>query len=119
MVVPDVLLQPHSAPLGLAFYDVDAGPATFPAEYLWDAFVALHGSWNRARRTGYKVVRLHLHEDRQGAPLRGTVEDFVTGFVASDSEVWGRLVGVAIAADGALLVTEDGNGTVWRIAPTR
>jgi hypothetical protein len=119
VVVPDVLLQPHSAPLGLAFYDVDAGPAAFPAEYLGDAFVALHGSWNRARRTGYKVVRLHLHEDRPGAPPRGTVEDFVTGFVASDGEVWGRPVGVAVAADGALLVTEDGNGTVWRIAPTR
>ena len=64
MMGPDVLLQPHSAPLGLAFHDVDAAPAAFPAEYLGDAFVALRGSWNRARRTGYKVVRLHLHEDR-------------------------------------------------------
>ncbi len=119
VLVPDVLLQAHSAPLGLAFYDVDAGPAAFPADYRGDVFVTLHGSWNRARRTGYKVVRLHLGEDRQGAPRRGTVEDFLTGFVASDSEVWGRPVGVAVAADGALLVTEDGNGTVWRIAPVR
>ena len=68
VLVPDMLLQPHSAPLGLAFYDIAAGPAAFPPAYRGDAFVALHGSWNRARRTGYKVVRLHLHEDRQGAP---------------------------------------------------
>ena len=119
VLVPEVLLQPHSAPLGLAFYDIAAGPAAFPPAYLGDGFVALHGSWNRARRTGYKVVRLHLHEDQQDAGLRGTVEDFVTGFVASDEEVWGRPVGVAVAADGALLVTDDGSGTVWRISPAR
>ena len=119
VLVPDVLLQPHSAPLGLAFYDITAGPAAFPADYLGDAFVALHGSWNRARRTGYKVVRLRLHDDPQDAGLRGRVEDFMTGFVVSDSEVWARPVAVAVAADGALLVTEDGNGTVWRIAPAR
>jgi glucose/arabinose dehydrogenase len=115
-LVPDVLLQPHSAPLGLAFYDIGAGPAAFPAAYRGDAFVALHGSWNRDRRTGYKVVRLRLHDDPR---LRGTVEDFATGFVVSDREVWGRPVGVAVAADGALLVSDDAGGTVWRIAPAR
>jgi glucose/arabinose dehydrogenase len=112
-LAPDILLQPHSAPLGLAFYDVASGPAAFPAEYRGDAFVALHGSWNRTPRTGYKVVRLHLGN----GPLHGAVEDFVTGFVASNDAVWARPVAVAVAADGALLMTEDGNGTIWRVAP--
>ncbi len=113
---PDVPLQPHSAALGLAFYPKDqAGPAAFPAEYRGDAFVALHGSWNRALRTGYKVVRLKLQD---GAPT-GAYEDFLTGFVLDDRQVWGRPVGVAVTHDGALLVSEDGNGTIWRIAPDR
>jgi glucose/arabinose dehydrogenase/cytochrome c2 len=114
VTVPDVLIQPHSAPLELAFYDAapDA-PARFPAEYRGDAFVALHGSWNRALRTGYKVIRVR---QRDGAPT-GDYEDFVTGFVLGDDQVWGRPVGVAVAHDGALLVTDDGNGTLWRIAP--
>ncbi len=111
--VPDVLLQPHSAPLQVSFYPLAAhGPAAFPAQYGGDAFVALHGSWNRAKRTGYKVVRVRLHD---GAPT-GEYEDFLTGFVRSDDSVWGRPVGVAVAHDGALLVSEDGNGTIWRIA---
>ena len=108
--VPDVLIQPHSAPLGLAFYTGTA----FPAAYRGDAFVALHGSWNRGKRTGYKVVRIRMKD----SVATGEYEDFMTGFVANDEEVWGRPVGVAVAADGALLVTEDGNGTVWRIAYT-
>jgi len=107
VTVPDVLLQPHSAPLGIAFYDGEA----FPAEYRGDAFVALHGSWNRSERTGYKVVRL-LMED--GEPT-GAYQDFATGFVVSQSRVWGRPVGVTVDNDGALLVSEDANGTVWRI----
>ena len=114
VTIPDVLIQPHSAPLELAFYDAPPdAPARFPAEYRGDAFVALHGSWNRARRTGYKVIRVH---QRDGAPT-GDYEDFVTGFVLGDDQVWGRPVGVAVAHDGALLVTDDGNGTLWRIAP--
>lgn len=108
VTTPDVLLQPHSAPLGLAFYD-NAG---FPTEYRGDAFVALHGSWNRAKRTGYKVVRLRFKDGRS----TGVYEDFVTGFVASDDTVWARPVGVTVMRDGALLVSEDGNGTIWRIA---
>ncbi|PWJ90505.1 glucose/arabinose dehydrogenase [Mesorhizobium loti] len=105
--IPDVLMQAHSAPLNIAFYD----GKTFPAEYQGDAFVALHGSWNRGNRTGYKVVRL-LFKD--GKPT-GEYEDFITGFVVSSGEVWGRPVGVAVANDGALIVTEDGNGTIWRV----
>ncbi|MBZ9996389.1 PQQ-dependent sugar dehydrogenase [Mesorhizobium sp. BH1-1-4] len=105
--VPDVLMQAHSAPLNIAFYTGKA----FPQEYQGDAFVALHGSWNRGNRTGYKVVRL-LFKD--GKPT-GEYEDFMTGFVVSNGEVWGRPVGVAVANDGALIVTEDGNGTIWRV----
>ena len=115
VLTPDVPLQAHSAALGLAFYPKgQGGPAAFPAEYRGDAFVALHGSWNRALRTGYKVVRLKLQD---GAPT-GAYEDFLTGFVLDAKRVWGRPVGVAVTHDGALLVSEDGNGTVWRIAPT-
>jgi glucose/arabinose dehydrogenase len=108
VIVPDVLIQPHSAPLGIAFYDQTA----FPADYRGDAFVALHGSWNRSTRTGYKVIRLHFVNGRP----TGEYEDFLTGFVRSDRAVWGRPVGVTVTTDGALLVSEDGNGTIWRIA---
>jgi glucose/arabinose dehydrogenase len=114
-IVPDVLLQPHSAPLSVTFYDPPQGAAgAFPAEYRGDAFVALHGSWNRSKRTGYKIVRIRLAD---GAPT-GVYEDFMTGFVIDDAKVWGRPVGLAVAHDGALLVSEDGNGTLWRIAYT-
>lgn len=106
--VPDVLIQPHSAPLQLAVYTANQ----FPPEYRNDIFVALHGSWNRAQRTGYKVIRVLL---RDGQPT-GAYEDFLTGFVTPEGNVWARPVGVAVAADGALLVSEDGNGTVWRIS---
>ncbi len=113
VTVPDVLIQPHSAPLAMTFYPPGAqGASAFPAEYAGDAFVALHGSWNRSLRTGYKVVRVRL---RNGVPT-GEYQDFLTGFVLDNESVWGRPVGVAVAHDGALLVTEDGNGTIWRIA---
>ncbi|WP_158814037.1 sorbosone dehydrogenase family protein [Methylocapsa sp. S129] len=108
ITVPDVLIQPHSAPLGVTFYEA----AQFPADYKGDAFVALHGSWNRANRTGYKVVRL-LFKD--GKPT-GEYEDFLTGFVADDASVWGRPVDVAVTRDGSLLVTDDGGGVIWRVA---
>jgi glucose/arabinose dehydrogenase len=107
ITVPDVLIQAHSASLGLTFY----GGNNFPAEYRGDAFAAEHGSWNRSKRTGYKVIRIRL---KDGMPTR-QYEDFVTGFVVSDREVWGRPVGVAVAHDGALLISEDGNGTIWRV----
>jgi glucose/arabinose dehydrogenase len=107
VTVPDVLLQPHSASLGLTFYEGNV----FPSDYSGDAFVAEHGSWNRSKRTGYKVIRIRL---KDGVPT-GEYEDFVTGFGVNDSEVWGRPVGVTVAHDGALLISEDSNGTIWRV----
>src|SRR6202158_4595003 len=111
VTVPDVLIQAHSASLGITFYNGNA----FPAEYSGDGFAAEHGSWNRSKRTGYKIIRIRL---KDGIPT-GEYQDFVTGFVINDSEVWGRPVGVAVAHDGALLVSEDGNGTIWRITHRR
>ena len=112
VTVPDVLIQAHSAPLQEAFYTAIRGPSAFPVEYRGDLFVALHGSWNRAKRTGYKVVRVKL---KNGAPT-GEYEDFLTGFVIDDKSVWGRPVGVATAHDGALLVSDDGGDMLWRVS---
>jgi glucose/arabinose dehydrogenase len=109
VTVPDVLMQAHSAPLQMIFYQ----RGNFPAEYRGSAFATMHGSWNRDKRTGYKVVRLLF--DGSGKPT-GEYEDFMTGFVVSDTQVWGRPVGVAVANDGSLFVTEDGNGTIWRVS---
>jgi len=104
-------IQAHSAKLGIVFYDGNQ----FPAEYRGDAFVTLHGSWNRETRTGYKVVRVIVRDGR----ATGVYEDFLTGFVADANSVWGRPVGVAVMRDGSLLVTEDGNNTIWRVAYRR
>ena len=71
----------------------------------------MHGSWNRDHRTGYKVVRLRFED---GKPT-GVYQDFMTGFVSDDQNVWGRPVDVAVAKDGSLLVSDDGSGTIWRI----
>jgi glucose/arabinose dehydrogenase len=108
VTIPDVFMQGHSAPLQMTFYEGD----NFPADYKGSAFVAMHGSWNREPRTGYKVVRLIF--DASGKPT-GEYEDFMTGFVISETQLWGRPVGVAVGKDGSLFVTEDGNGTIWRI----
>jgi glucose/arabinose dehydrogenase len=110
-IVPDVLIQAHSASLGLTFYQ----GRQFPPDYLGSAFAAEHGSWNRAKRTGYKVIRIIL---KDGVPT-GEYEDFVTGFVVNDQSVWGRPVGVTTAADGSLLISEDANGTIWRVSYER
>jgi glucose/arabinose dehydrogenase len=99
IIVPDVLIQAHSAPLGIVFGPDGSG------------FVALHGSWNRTKVTGYKVVRLPM----QNGKATGAYEDFVTGFTLPNGGVWGRPVAVDFAKDGALLVAEDAGGTVWRI----
>ncbi len=107
MTEPDVLIQPHSASLEMTFYD----GKQFPRAYWGDAFAAEHGSWNRGKRTGYKVIRIHLEN---GVP-DGTYEDFLTGFVTDDDAVWGRPVGVTTTDDGALLVSEDASGTIWRV----
>jgi glucose/arabinose dehydrogenase len=108
VLVPDVLLQSHSASLDMTFYT----GTSFPAQYRNNAFAAEHGSWNRARRTGYKIVHIPLKDGKAS----GEYEDFMTGFVLNDDEVWGRPVGVAVAADGALLVTDDGGSRIWRVS---
>lgn len=108
VIVPDVLLQSHSASLGMAFYTGTA----FPAEYQTGAFAAEHGSWNRARRTGYKVVYVPM---KDGVAV-GEYVDFMTGFVVDSATVWGRPSSVAVARDGALLVSDDGGNCVWRVS---
>src|SRR5438045_1240806 len=77
-------------------------------------FAAFHGSWNRMKRTGYKVVRVPF--DHSTGKPRGEYEDFVTGFVTPDGKVWGRPVGITVAKDGSVLISEDGNGTIWRVS---
>jgi glucose/arabinose dehydrogenase len=108
VTIPDVLIQAHSASLGMTFYD----GTQFPAGYRGSIFAAEHGSWNRSKRTGYKIIRVIV---KDGVPT-GEYDDFATGFVINDSEVWGRPVGVTVDKDGALLVSEDASGTVWRIS---
>ena len=105
--VPEVLLQAHSSALSVAFYDRDA----FPEEYRGDAFVALHGSHSRPQMTGYKVVRVRM---QNGRPT-GEYEDFMTGFVLDNERVWGRPASVAVTRDGALLVSDDANGTIFLV----
>jgi glucose/arabinose dehydrogenase len=107
-IVPDVLVQSHSASLCLTFYT----GGQFPEEYRNDAFAAEHGSWNRARRTGYKVIRVPMKDGM----ATGEYEDFLVGFVTPQGNVWGRVVGVTVAKDGALLVSDDASGTIWRVA---
>jgi glucose/arabinose dehydrogenase len=107
-IVPDVLLQSHTASMQLAFYD----GAQFPAEYRGDIFASQHGSWNRKVRSGYEVVRVPL----EGGRSNGVYEDFLTGFLTPSGDVWGRPVGVGVAADGSLLVSDDGSGSIWRVS---
>ena len=110
VIVPDVLLQPHNASLGLTFYD----GTQFPQEYRGDLFAAEHGSWNRAVRSGYEVVRVPLDKGRAS----GVYQDFLTGFVNAQGQAWGRPVGVAVGKDGALYVTDDGGKVIWRVSYT-
>jgi glucose/arabinose dehydrogenase len=105
---PDVLLQPHMASLEMTFYP-DSGE--FPKAYDGNGFAAEHGSWNREKRTGYEVIRIPVHNGKAD----GSYEDFLTGFVVDDNSVWGRPVGIAVAKDGSLFVTDDGSRTVWHI----
>ncbi len=109
--VPEVLFQSHSAPIGLTFYT----GKQFPKSYLGDAFVALHGSWNSSVARGYTVVQVPFQD---GKPI-GSYDVFLSGFVARDNgrpEVYGRPTGVAVAADGALLVCDEADGVIWRIS---
>jgi glucose/arabinose dehydrogenase/cytochrome c2 len=111
-IVPDVPLQAHSASLQIAFYTAAEGVSAFPAEFRGDVFAAEHGSWNRSSRTGYKVIRVRV---KDGVPT-GEYDDFMIGFVIDNRSVWGRPVGVAVAHDGALLVSDDGGDVIWRIS---
>lgn len=109
-IVPDVLIQAHSAVLGMVFYE----GKSFPADYRGDAFVALHGSWNRTLRTGYKIIRIKF---KNGKPVGG-YDDFVTGWMLGEdkAEVWGRPVSLLVLKDGSLLITDDGGQKIWRVS---
>lgn len=107
-VIPDLALGAHTASLGLAFYDADA----FPEKYRGGAFIGQRGSWNRSEFVGYRVAFAPFDD---GQPS-GEVEDFLTGFIANENEVYGRPVGVAVAADGALLVADEPANIVWRVS---
>src|ERR1017187_637541 len=110
-IVPDVLLQPHNASLEITFYE----GRQFPAEYQGDIFSAQHGSWNKSVRTGYEVIRVPRHRTGKAS---GEYEDFLTGFVLPNGHVWGRPVGVTVAPDGSLLVTDDASNSIWRVSYT-
>jgi glucose/arabinose dehydrogenase len=108
VITPDILVNPHFASLEMFFYE----GSQFPAEYKGDGFAAEHGSWNRAQRSGYEVIRLPMHDGH----ATGEYEDFLTGFVTPDGQVWGRPVGVAQAADGSLFVSDDGSRSIWHVS---
>ncbi len=86
----------------------------FPKQYKGDIFAAEHGSWNKAARAGYEVIRVPLDDGKSN----GVHEDFITGFVTPSGEVWGRPVGVAVAPDGSLMVSDDGSNSIWRVTYT-
>jgi glucose/arabinose dehydrogenase len=110
VITPDVLVNPHFASLEMLFYE----GSQFPAEYKGDGFAAEHGSWNREPRSGYEVIRVPM----KNGHATGEYEDFLTGFVRPDGKVWGRPVGVAVANDGSLFVTDDGSGSIWHVIYT-
>jgi glucose/arabinose dehydrogenase len=108
VITPDVLIQPHDASLEMAFYEGQQ----FPREYLGDIFAAEHGSWNRRTPTGYEVIRVPMHHSGRAS---GEYQDFLTGFVTHDGQVWGRPVGVAVAHDGSLFVSDDASKSIWHV----
>ena len=110
VIVPDVLLQPHNASLQMTFYESDQ----FPKQYKGDIFASEHGSWNKALRAGYEVIRVPVVDGK----ATGVYEDFLTGFVTPEGDAWGRPVGVASAPDGSLLVSDDVSKTIWRVVYT-
>jgi glucose/arabinose dehydrogenase len=108
VLTPDVLLQPHFASLEMTFYE----GKEFPADYKGDIFAAEHGSWNKSHRAGYEVVMAPVKDGK----ATGEFEDFLTGFVTPEGKVWGRPVGVTVANDGSLFVTDDGSGSIWHVS---
>jgi glucose/arabinose dehydrogenase len=108
VIVPDVLIQAHSASLGLTFYD----GTQFPAEYRGDIFAGEHGSWNRTPMSGHEMVRVPLEKGKSN----GVYEDFLTGMIAPDGNAWGRVTGVAVGKDGSLYATDDGSNTIWKVS---
>ncbi len=108
-VAPDLAVGAHTASLGLCFYTASA----FPEKYRGGAFVGQRGSWNRTEFSGYRVAFVPFRDGKPAGPL----EDFLTGFIKDTEEVYGRPVCVAVAADGALLVTDDASNRIWRVAP--
>ena len=111
VIVPDVLLAAHNASLEFTFYQ----GSQFPAEYRGDIFSSQHGSWNRSVRVGYEVIRVPLHQTGHAS---GEYQDFLTGFVLPDGHVWGRPVGITVAPDGSLLVSDDVSNSIWRVSYT-
>jgi glucose/arabinose dehydrogenase len=103
---PMLKLGAHVAALGMRFY---AG-GQFPPEYRNSIFIAEHGSWNRSRKDGYRIVNVRADGARARA---GTV--FASGWLNSDGSVWGRPVDVLAMPDGALLVSDDRAGAIYRI----
>ena len=110
VITPDILVNPHFASLEMFFYE----GSQFPAEFKGDGFAAEHGSWNRAQRAGYEVIRLPMRNGH----ATGEYEDFLTGFVLPNGQVWGRPVGVAQAGDGSLFVSDDGSRSIWHVTYT-
>jgi glucose/arabinose dehydrogenase len=110
VITPDVLVNPHFASLEMTFYE----GSQFPAEFKGDAFAAEHGSWNRKLRTGYEVIRIPMKNGK----ATGEYEDFLTGFTVGDGGVWGRPVGVTVAKDGSLFVSDDGSRSIWHVIYT-
>jgi len=110
--VPDVPYQAHSAALNLIFYTATSGSSAFPKRYVGDGFAVFHGSWNRSFRTGHKIVRVRM---KNGVPT-GEYEDFLVGFIADDGNAWARPVGVVVAKDGSLLLSDDGHNLIYRIS---
>jgi glucose/arabinose dehydrogenase len=114
-IVPDVLYQAHSAAVGFTFYNASTGKSAFPAEYNGNAFAVFHGSWNRASRTGHKVVRVLM---KDGKPT-GEYQDFLTGFIAPDGKPWGRPNSISQMNDGSLLLADDDGDVIYRISYSR
>jgi glucose/arabinose dehydrogenase len=112
VTAPDVPFTAHSAAVNILFYTASTGGSAFPAEYTGDAFAVLHGSWNRAFRTGHKIVRLPM---KNGTPT-GEYIDFMTGFITEEGNAWGRPVAITQLQDGSLLLSDDGSNQIYRIS---